>query len=138
MLRWYSSIVPVEIKMVILCKADNEINSRVLKRHMDARMSGTVFERKLQKRQLPTAENQFLDGSCVELDPLSDLGQLIGARELERGDLLAVMVDCDSNGAQPRVFVIGLVGNKESVHLELFAADEIEGGVHETLEAVAE
>ena len=65
MLRWCSSIVPVEIKMVILCKADNEVNTRVLKAHVNARIPGTALKRNLQKGQLPAAKSQFLDAPCV-------------------------------------------------------------------------
>ena len=48
------------------------------------------------------------------------------------------MADGDSNGAQPCVIVIGVVRNKEGIHLKLVIVDEIEGGVYETLKAVAE
>ena len=48
------------------------------------------------------------------------------------------MVDSDSNGAQPGVVIVGVVGNKESIHLEPVIADEVESGVGLTLEGVAE
>ena len=138
MLEWYPSIVPVEIKMVILCKSDNKINPRVNKGHMNVRVSGTVPKRKFQKRQLPSTENQFLDGSCIKLDSLSDPDKLISSCELECGHLLAVLADSDSNGAQPGVVIVGVVRNKESIHLKLVIADQVEGGVALTLEGVAE
>ena len=58
--------------------------------------------------------------------------------ELECGHLLAVMVDSDSNGAQPGVVIVGVISNKESIHLELVVADKVENGVGSALEGVAE
>ena len=130
--------MPVEIQVVILCISDNEINPRVLKGHENMRISGAVLKRKFQNRQFTAAENQFLDGSRIELNPLSDPDQLISSCELERGHLPAVMPDSDSNGAQPGVVVIGVVRNKESIHLELVVADEVKGGICATLKAITE
>ena len=48
------------------------------------------------------------------------------------------MVDGDSNGSQPGVVIIGVIRNKESIHLELVVADEVENGVGLTLKGVAE
>ena len=138
MLKCHSSVVPVEIKTVILCKSDNKINPRVSKGHKNARISRTVLERKFQKRQLPTAKNQFLDGPCIKLNPLSDPNLSISSCELECGHLLAVMADSDSNGAQPGVVIVCVIGNKESIHLELVVADKVENGVGLALEGVAE
>ena len=57
MLKRYFNIVPVEIKMVALCKSDNEINPRVSKVHMDVRIYGRVLKRNFNKRQFTTAED---------------------------------------------------------------------------------
>ena len=57
--------------------------------------------------------------------------------ELECGHL-AVMVDSDSNGPQPGVVIVGVISNKESIHLELVVADKVENGVGLALEGVAE
>ena len=48
------------------------------------------------------------------------------------------MADGHSNGAQPGVVIIGVIGNKQSIRLELVVADEVEDGVALTLEGVAE
>jgi hypothetical protein len=52
--------------------------------------------------------------------------------------LVAVVQDGDSNGAQPGVVVSSFVRDKESIHLELFVAEEVEDGTVHTLEGVAE
>ena len=72
------------------------------------------------------------------LDSLSDPDDLIGCGELQCGCLVAVVVDSDADGAEPSVVPVGLVGNKEGIHLELAVADQVEGGVVDTLEGVAE
>ena len=48
------------------------------------------------------------------------------------------MEGSDSNGTQPCVVVVGGIRNKESIHLKVVVAKEVEGGVVATLEAVAE
>ena len=47
-------------------------------------------------------------------------------------------MDSDSNGAQPGAVVFGIVRNKETIHLELIIADEVEDRIALTLEGVAE
>ena len=72
------------------------------------------------------------------MDPLSDPDDLISSCELESGGLVSIMEGGDSNGSQPSVVPVGIIRNKESIHLELVVADKVEGGVFKTLECVAE
>ena len=46
--------------------------------------------------------------------------------------------DSDANRAKPSVVPVGVIRNKEGIHLELLVADQVEGGVVDTLEGVAE
>ena len=48
------------------------------------------------------------------------------------------MEGSDPDGAEPSVVPVGVVWNKESVHLQLVVADQVEGGVLYALEVVAE
>ena len=52
--------------------------------------------------------------------------------------LFAIVQDGDSNGSQPSVVVSSVVGDKQSIHLELVIADKVEDGITYTLEVVAE
>ncbi len=130
--------MPVEIKMVGLCELDGELQSRLDKLDMNSRISWCVIGRNFEHGQLGLLEGQLLDGLGFNLHPLSDPDQLTSSCELECGHLLVVVVDSDSNGAQPDVVMIGVIGDKESIHLKLVIADKIENGVSLTLEGVAE
>ena len=48
------------------------------------------------------------------------------------------MEDSNSNGPQPSVVIGSGIWNKKSIHLKLVIADEVEGGVVQSLESVAE
>ena len=124
--------------MVALCVLDGELESSVNKLDMNARVSWSVVGWNFEHGQLALMEGELLDGLGFEVDSLSNPDQLISNCELKCGHLLAVMVDGDSNGAQPGVVIVGVVRNKESIHLELVIADQVEDGVALTLEGVAE
>ena len=83
-------------------------------------------------------EGQLLDGLGFKCYSLSNPDQLISSCELECGNLLAIVVNSNSNGTQPGVVIVSVIGNKESIHLELVIADEVESGIRLTLEGVAE
>ena len=97
-------------------------------------MVGWSFEH----AQFAVLEGQLLDRLGFQVDSLSDPYHLISSCELECGHLLAILVDSDSNGAQPGVVVFGVIRNKETIHLELIIADKVEDGITLTLEGVAE
>ena len=106
--------------------------------HLNARVSLSVVGWNLENRQLALVEGQLLDGLCVELDSRSNPDQLISSSEPECGDLLSVTEGNHSDGAQPGAVIISGIRNKESIHLKLVIAQEVEGGVVSTLEGVAE
>ena len=82
-------------------------------------------------------EGELLDGLGLHLNSLSNPDELISCCELECGGLVLVE-GSDPDGAEPSVVPVGVVWNKESVHLQLVVADQVEGGVVYALEVVAE
>lgn len=134
----HPSAVPVEIKVTILSKTNSEVEICLDKLHLDTGISGGVVGWNFQHGQFAPVEGQLLDGFGIQLNPLSNPDQLIDGSELECGGLLAIVKDGDSNGSQPSVLPVGVVWNKESIHLEVVIADEVEGRVVDTLESVAE
>ena len=124
--------------MVGLCVFDGELKSRVNELNMNTRVSWSVVGWNIEHGHFAVVEGQLLDGLCFEFNSLSNPDQLISSCELECGRLLASVVDGDSNGPQPGVVIIGVIRNKESIHLELVIADEVENGVGLTLKRVAE
>ena len=130
--------MPVEIKVVALCEFDGELESGIDKLHVNTGVFWSVVGWNFEHAQFALLEGQLLDGLGFKHHPLSNLDQLISSRELECGHLLAAMADSDPNGAQPGIVIVSIIGNKESIHLELVIADEVENGVGLTLEGVAE
>ena len=127
--------MPVKIKMVVLGKSDSKVQLRIDKLHTDTRVELSVVGWNFENSQLALVEGQLLNSPCIELDSLSDPHKSISSCELE---CCPISQDGDSNGAQPSAVVISVVGDKESIHLELFVAEEVEDGTVHTLEGVAE
>ena len=130
--------MPVEIKMVVLGKPNSEVEVRVNKLDLDTREPGSVVGGNLKHGQFAVMEGELLDGLGFHLNSVSNPDELVRGCELKSGGLLAVVKDCDANRAKPSVVPVGVVRNKEGIHLELLVANQVEGGVVDTLEGVAE
>jgi hypothetical protein len=66
------------------------------------------------------------------------LDHLIFGREFQRCNVSAVVVDSDSDRANPCIILVPRVGDKESIHLELAVADDVEDGALLSLKGIAE
>ena len=130
--------MPVEIKMVILGKSNDEIELRVNELHLNTRVLSSAVGWNFMHRQLSLVEGQLFNGVCIKCDPLSNNNLVMSSNELQRHRLASIMENSNSNGSKPCVVPIGIVGNKESIHLKVAIAQQIENGVVATLEAVAE
>ena len=130
--------MPVEIKMVVFGESNSEVEIGVYELDLDARVPGSAVGWHLKHGQFAIVEGELLDGLCLHLDSIPDCDELICRCELDTSRLLAVMEDGDSNRAKPSVVPVGVVRDKEGIHLELLVADQVEGGVVDTLECVAE
>ena len=83
-------------------------------------------------------ERDLANSVGINFKSRSDDNCVVCSYELECGHLLAIVVDSDTNGTNPCVVDTTRVWNKESIHLELTVADDVEGGVVLSLEGVAE
>ena len=130
--------MPVEIKVATPGEANSEVEIRVDELDQDTRICVMATFRHLEDSQLVLSKGQPLQLPGVERDFPFYLDRLISSCELQGGHLLAIMEDSHSDGSQPSVVPVGLIRDKESVHLQLSVADEVEGGVVSSLEGVAE
>jgi hypothetical protein len=130
--------MPVEIKMAVLGESHGEGELGIDEVHLHARVQLGMVGRNLENRQLAIVEGKLLDGLGVELDSLTNPDQLISSCEPKGGGLLSITEGSHSDGAQPGVVIISGIGNKESIHLEVVVAQQVEDGVVSTLEGVAE
>ena len=89
-------------------------------------------------RQLSLVEGQLFDDICIKCDPLSNNNLVMSSNKLECGCLASIVENSNSSGSQLGVVPIGVIRNKESIHLKVVIAQQIENGVVATLEAVAE
>ena len=124
--------------MMLLGKSNGEVEIGISNLHLDPRVSSSVARWHSEKGRFAVVEGDLLDGVGSDWITLSDLDKLIVGCELQGRHLLPVMEDSHSNGSQPRIVPGGLIRDKESIHLKLSVADQVEGGVVCSLEGVAE
>ena len=124
--------------MVVFGESNSEVEIGVDELDLDARVPRSAVGGHLKHGQFAIVEGELLDGLCLHLDSIPDCDELICRCELDTCRLLAVVEDGDSNRAKPSVVPVGVVGDKEGIHLELLVADQVEGGVVDALERVAE
>ena len=124
--------------MAVLGESHGEGELGINEVHLNTRVLVCFVGWSLENGQLALVEGQLLDGLSIKLDFLSNPNQLISSYELECGGLLAITEGSHSDGPQPGVVVISGIRNKESIHLKVVVAQQVEGGIVATLEGVAE
>ena len=86
--------------MVVLGKSNSEVELVVYQLHLDTRVFGSsVVGWNLLYGQSAIVVDQFPDGISRNLDFSSNSDELINSYKLQRGDLLALVNDNDSNGS---------------------------------------
>ena len=130
--------MPVDVKMAVLGKPDCEVEVRVNKLNLNMRVSGGMVGWNLENSQFTIVERKSLNSLCLELDSLSYTEKLINSSEQKCVHLLPFVEDSNSYGSQPSVVIGSGIWNKESIHLELIIAEEVEDAVMQSLESVAE
>ena len=123
--------------MLILDKGDGEFEIGVLEFDSDTgRTRGAV--RRINHCKSSLIESDLTHSVGIKFNSRFDDNHFVCSYELECGCLFAIVVDSDTNGTNPCVVDTTRVWNKESVHLKLTVADDVESGVVLSLEGVAE